>query len=98
MRFSPSCTQRSICHGDITPRNVFIDDEGQLFLGDFGIAGMSLYEGGLELIGQAPLPYQPPDLEWGVWSPDADVYHVGWSASPSSLVRFRAPGTSAGGP
>lgn len=67
---------RGICHGDITPRNVFVDD-GHLLLGDLGIAGLSLVDGEVELIGATPEPYQPPDLEWGIWSPAADVYQVG---------------------
>jgi len=68
--------RRGICHGDITPRNVFVAD-GQLFLGDLGIAGLSLDDGDQELIGQTPAPFQPPDLQWGAWSPAADVYQVG---------------------
>lgn len=68
--------RRGICHGDITPGNVFVDD-GRLFLGDLGIAGMSLDDGDLQLIGSTPVPFQPPDLDRGGWSPAADVYQVG---------------------
>ena len=68
--------RRGICHGDITPRNVFVEGE-RLLLGDLGIAGLALDDGGLELIGETPEPYQPPDYNWGAWFPSADVYQVG---------------------
>jgi serine/threonine protein kinase len=67
---------RGICHGDITPRNVFVRG-GELLLGDLGIAGLTLDDGEVQLIGETPEPYQPQDRRWGGWSPAADVYQVG---------------------
>ena len=68
--------RRGICHGDITPRNVFIDG-GRLVLGDLGIANQALDEGPLRMLGAAPGVFAPPDAVPFYWSPSADVYQVG---------------------
>ncbi|MGH9005158.1 MAG: protein kinase domain-containing protein, partial [Acidimicrobiia bacterium] len=65
-----------ICHGDITPRNVFIRN-GQLLLGDLGIAKQSLHAGLIPMSGAAPDAFVPPDRPEYLWSPSDDVYQVG---------------------
>jgi serine/threonine protein kinase len=73
--------QRGICHGDITPRNVFIRRLG-LVLGDLGLVSQSLQERGVTLPGHAPATYVPPwpELRYTLtgfhWTPSADVYQV----------------------
>ena len=68
--------RRGICHGDITPRNVFVQD-GRLLLGDLGIAKQGLEKGPIRMIGATPEAYAPPDVEWLCWSPSEDVYQLG---------------------
>ena len=68
--------RRGICHGDITPRNVFLQD-GRLLLGDLGIAKQSLVDGPIELPGSTPQAFAPPDVDQFYWSPSEDVYQVG---------------------
>ena len=68
--------RRGICHGDITPRNVFVQD-GRLLLGDLGIAKQGLEKGPIRMIGATPEAYAPPDVEWLNWSPSEDVYQLG---------------------
>ena len=68
--------RRGICHGDITPRNVFIDD-GRLLLGDLGIAKQTLTEGPIAMDGTTPDVFAPPDASPFYWSPSEDVYQVG---------------------
>ncbi|MDA8311183.1 MAG: hypothetical protein M0Z46_11355 [Actinomycetota bacterium] len=83
---------RGICHGDITPSNVFISRR-RLLLGDFGLAKQSLRPGRVQLEGAAPRAYIPPDLVTAsaervrgtadtsayavrFWNSSADVYQV----------------------
>lgn len=67
---------RSICHGDITPGNVFVRD-GELLLGDLGIAKQSLDEGPIAMDGTTPDSFLPPDIQPYYWSPSDDVYQLG---------------------
>lgn len=67
--------RRGICHGDITPRNVFLRKR-QLLLGDFGITKQSLKSKQFGLDGGTPDRYAPPDY-WDFWGPSSDVYQVG---------------------
>lgn len=75
---------RGLCHGGITPANVFISAK-RLLLGDFGLARASLEPGPVHLNGEAPKAFVPPDLSIdsggshdhsGSWTPSADVYQV----------------------
>lgn len=66
---------RSICHGDITPRNVFVR-EGRLLLGDLGIAKQSLAEGRRRMHGAPPDDFAPPSTPDFFWSPSDDVYQI----------------------
>lgn len=66
---------RSICHGDITTRNVFIRDE-RLMLGDLGITRQSLAEGRRRMHGAPPDDFAPPSVPEYFWSPSDDVYQI----------------------
>jgi serine/threonine protein kinase len=67
--------RRGICHGDITPGNVFLRD-GELVLGDLGIAKQSLHDGPLELDASTPTVFAPPDSDESSWTPSDDVYQL----------------------
>jgi serine/threonine protein kinase len=67
--------RRGICHGDITPRNVFLRD-GELVLGDLGIAKQGLHEGPISLGGSTPAVFAPPDADGWSWTPSDDVYQL----------------------
>lgn len=72
---------RGICHGDITPKNVFIRRRG-IVLGDLGLVAQSLQDRGVTLRGRGPIAYVPPwpdlrSIPGGFhWTPSADVYQV----------------------
>jgi serine/threonine protein kinase len=68
--------RRGICHGDITPRNVFVDGK-RLLLGDLGIARQSLTDGPVTKIGASPAIFVPKDVHPLHWSPADDVYQLG---------------------
>ncbi len=67
--------RRGICHGDITPRSVFLRD-GELVLGDLGIAKQGLSDGPLYLGGSTPAAFAPPDSGGSSWTPSDDVYQL----------------------
>ena len=67
--------RRGICHGDITPKNVFLRD-GELVLGDLGIAKQSLEDGPVFLDGSTPEVFAPPDADGYSWTPSDDVYQL----------------------
>jgi serine/threonine protein kinase len=67
--------RRGICHGDITPRNVFIRN-GELVLGDLGIAKQSLEDGPISLGASTPAVFAPPDSGGWSWTPSDDVYQL----------------------
>ena len=68
--------RRGICHGDITPRNVYVR-KGKLLLGDLGLAKQGLHAGRIRMSGAAPDAFLPPDGTLFLWSPSDDVYQVG---------------------
>jgi len=67
--------RRGICHGDITPRNVYLRD-GELVLGDLGIAKQALVDGPLYLGASTPAVFAPPDSDGSSWTPCDDVYQL----------------------
>lgn len=67
--------RRGICHGDITPRNVFLR-HGELVLGDLGIAKQTLEDGPVFLDGSTPPVFAPPDSDGYSWTPSDDVYQL----------------------
>jgi serine/threonine protein kinase len=67
--------RRGICHGDITPRNVFLR-KGELVLGDLGIAKQGLHDGPIYLGAGTPAVFAPPDADGSSWTPADDVYQL----------------------
>lgn len=67
--------KRGICHADITPRNLFLRD-GELVLGDLGIATQGLADGPIEMRASTPGVFAPPDQLWDAWTPSDDVYQL----------------------
>jgi len=67
--------RRGICHGDITPRNVYLRD-GELVLGDLGIAKQGLDDGPIVLGASTPAVFAPPDSGGWSWTPSDDVYQL----------------------
>ena len=62
-----------VVHRDITPRNVMVDDEGQVKLIDFGIAAR-VHAGG-EVFG-SPGHMPPEQMKGGALGPETDVFAV----------------------
>jgi len=67
--------RRGICHGDITPRNVYLRD-GELVLGDLGIAKQGLDDGPVYLGASTPSVFAPLDSDGSSWTPSDDVYQL----------------------
>lgn len=68
--------RRGICHGDITPNNIFVSGT-RLLLGDLGIAKQALDDKPVDMDGAAPAVFTPPDAKVFRWTPAGDVYQVG---------------------
>ncbi len=70
--------QNGVIHRDLKPGNVFLDDRGNAYLGDFGIAQL-IEDRHLE-DGPAPgtYEYMPPELAAGYpATPSSDIYALG---------------------
>lgn len=73
------CHGRGVIHGDVKPSNVFVDDRGETFLGDFGIR--DFLDGGLR---GHTLEYAAPELLAGearsvasdVWATAVSLYEM----------------------
>jgi serine/threonine-protein kinase len=63
-----------VVHRDITPRNVMIDEEGQIKLIDFGIAAPALVAG-QEILG-SPGHMAPEQVDGGELGPATDIFAV----------------------
>jgi serine/threonine-protein kinase len=63
-----------VVHRDITPRNVMIDEEGQIKLIDFGIAAPALVAG-QEILG-SPGHMAPEQVDGGELGPPTDIFAV----------------------
>ena len=64
----------AVVHRDITPRNVMIDEEGQIRLIDFGIAAPALVAGH-EILG-SPGHMPPEQVDGGELGPPTDIFAV----------------------
>jgi serine/threonine protein kinase len=70
---------RGVVHRDIKPSNVFLDETGQPFLGDFGIAllvGQTRLTSYEEIVG-TPAYLAPEQVRGNVIGPAADIYALG---------------------
>ena len=66
-----------VVHRDITPRNVMVDEEGQVKLIDFGIASMARLESTEQQVFGSP-GHMPPEQMTGTnVGPAADIFAVG---------------------
>jgi serine/threonine-protein kinase len=63
-----------VVHRDITPRNVMIDEEGQIKLIDFGIAAPALVAGH-EILG-SPGHMAPEQVDGGELGPPTDIFAI----------------------
>lgn len=73
------CHKKHILHRDIKPQNIFVDDEGNFKLGDFGISrtiSATVTEG---TVGVGTYNYMPPEVLQGSrpYGITADIYSLG---------------------
>ncbi len=66
-----------VVHRDITPRNVMVDEEGQVKLIDFGIASLSRVQGAKQQVFGSPGHMPPEQMEGKPVGPPADLFALG---------------------
>lgn len=73
------CRALDIIHRDIKPGNIFISDQGDFKLGDFGIARtIEAHDDVLELSRKGTISYMAPEIFRGMpYSFDVDLYSLG---------------------
>ncbi len=74
--------ERGLIHRDLKPDNIFIDDTGQVFLGDFGIARLAEDENDMATTKQwiflGTLAYSSPEqINGEELKPASDIYSLG---------------------
>ena len=79
-----------VVHGDIKPDNVLIDDEGNAYLSDFGIAVDDRVSDSATSRSRPSAPYAPPEqLERGELTPSSDIYSLAVVAARGTQRRRR---------
>lgn len=73
------CRALDVIHRDIKPGNIFISEQGDFKLGDFGIARtIEAYDDVLELSRKGTISYMAPEIFKGMqYSFDVDIYSLG---------------------
>ena len=69
------CEERQIVHRDIKPENIFVAQDGNFKLGDFGIA--KTIEGTMGTIRSGSYEYMAPELNLKQYSNKVDIYSLG---------------------
>jgi len=75
--------ERGVAHGDVTPNNILISDQGRIVLTDFGLAAVQRIESdhpalaGIERVQGTPAYMAPEQIRDGSVAPAADVYALG---------------------
>ncbi len=70
--------RRGVVHRDVTPRNVLLDDDGNAYLADFGVAGLLGEKAAQGVEGTPSAAYLSPELLAGEGgSPASDVFSLG---------------------
>ena len=71
------CEKRGIIHRDIKPDNIFINDNGDYKLGDFGVA-RQLEKSSTFMSRRGNQAYMAPEVYKGEWYGEkADIYSLG---------------------
>lgn len=72
------CRKRKLIHRDIKPENIFISEDGDYKLGDFGIARSSETMGGSLTQGMGTINYMAPEVYYkSDYGPSVDIYSLG---------------------
>jgi len=67
-----------VVHRDIKPENILLDDDGNAYLADFGIAQILSNQGGDDFAGMGSPAYAAPEqLSGGLISSQGDIYSLG---------------------
>lgn len=71
------CSKRGVIHRDIKPENIFVSDNGEYKLGDFGIA-RTIENAMVNLSKKGTYPYMAPEVYKGEkYGATADIYSLG---------------------
>jgi len=70
---------QGLYHCDLKPANILLDEKGNVFVGDFGLAKLSVYSDDHLALG-GTLEYLAPeqwDPDWGTFGPHTDIFGLG---------------------
>ena len=68
-----------ILHRDIKPANLMMDQDGKIWVGDFGVARLRDHDSGNTMVGTVvgTLRYLPSEAFSGKWNEQSDIYSLG---------------------